>query len=138
MSSPVEYNEEPGRRGCESSTKRGTRIASLKTFTAYLETRSISGPVSETMCDLNLIRGFVDYLVNHVISGTSSRNLKPGTVVQYLSGVVNELAFLYPTHELFEDFAADKGTKWYTKMRYAAYNLAVCRCVRDEEETTHA
>ena len=98
----VSYNSLLGVRGTGDSTQRGT-VAGLSLFNNFLETKGIFS-VSESLCDKNMLSEYGDYLINHAVSQTTGGSLKPGSILQYLSGVVNELGHRYGSNELFKGF----------------------------------
>lgn len=133
------YNEEYGIRGDKPSTVGGS-LASLSSFVNYLEKKNITikrTEVSENWCTLEHLRSFADYLVKDAVSQTSGELVKPGTVIQYLSGVVNEFFYRFPKNSIFENIKSKDDLidlDWYKKLRTKAFDDAKIRCMKSGQE----
>jgi hypothetical protein len=132
-----QYNEEYGIRGDANSTVGGS-LASLGAFLVFLEKNNKeTEEVSEIWCTHNYIRAFANYLVKDAVSQTSGELVKPGTVIQYLSGVVNEFFYRFPRNSIFEGIKSKdelRDLDWYKSLRIKAFDDAKLRCIKGGQE----
>ena len=131
----MEYNDQFGVRGLADKTQGGT-TASLISFGEFLETLEIK-EITDALCCPKVFSKYGDYLLNYAASKHTGERLKPGTVLQYLSGVVNELGHRFRTHPLYKDFEHPDGMPWYKNLYNAIKDAAVDQCIKNGEASTY-